>query len=415
MSDSSGASAFVWTAGLPLGLGAMTMLVTERAFEQTAQSETESWIVKALGLLRFAQCLFLIPVVFWASSYRHPIGVVGGFVLWVVWSVLLIGLGLRRPTVWRWVVAEVLLATVLQPVITISVPGGYTDWQNWTFPPAAGAVLVAVLYLRWPVATFMMMIVLAGFAVSLWYETVTLNDGIFVGALASGGTTIVFFAAVSFVSARTLRGLARQVDSATATAVAAMGREAAVNARFEERTQQYKMLHDTVLHTLSKIARGGLDHRQGDVQQLCERDANYLRSLITSSNDHVPSSLANSLGELVRDRAALGMQIHSRLHRLPAGLPRGVHDAIVNATREALNNVSKYAGVDEAWVTAVGRDDRGVKITIVDRGCGFDLSSPTSGLGLTRSIRHRMEEIHGTVVIDSAIGEGTTVELTWKP
>ena len=93
-----------------------------------------------------------------------------------------------------------------------------------------------------------------------------------------------------------------------------------------------------------------------------------------------------------------------------------VAEALAGAVREALNNASKYAQVEEVWLTGYGDGRGGVSIAVVDRGIGFDTDSPGDGLGgLTRSIRHRVIEAGGQVEINSAPGEGTVVEMSWTP
>lgn len=74
--------------------------------------------------------------------------------------------------------------------------------------------------------------------------------------------------------------------------------------------------------------------------------------------------------------------------------------------------MSKHAGVTQAWVTAIGTENGGVRVAVVDRGAGFDPVTTTER-GVMRSIRHRMEEVGGSAAIDSEPGEGTSVELTW--
>ena len=52
--------------------------------------------------------------------------------------------------------------------------------------------------------------------------------------------------------------------------------------------------------------------------------------------------------------------------------------------------------------------------TIHDDGTGFAPSQTREGVGLSRSIRGRMEEVGGRVEIDSRPGSGTEVRL-WLP
>ena len=145
------------------------------------------------------------------------------------------------------------------------------------------------------------------------------------------------------------------------------------------------------------------------------RDADYLRGLITGAADSIPTDLGVALAGMGRDRSALGLRVNQQFDALPKRIPQKVTDALTGAAREALNNVVKHAGTGEAWLSAYGDGAGGVIVTIVDRGRGFDPQAESSGLGLMRSVRHRILEAGGEVRIDSAPGEGTSVEMAWTP
>ena len=122
----------------------------------------------------------------------------------------------------------------------------------------------------------------------------------------------------------------------------------------------------------------------------------------------------SALAGVVRDKQALGLRVHAQYHALPSRLPETGAAMLLGAAREALTNVAKHAGVDEAWLTAVG-EDGGVRLTVVDRGVGFDPSAAPVGRGLICELRHRVIESGGTVDITSTPGHGTVVEVLWKP
>ena len=65
--------------------------------------------------------------------------------------------------------------------------------------------------------------------------------------------------------------------------------------------------------------------------------------------------------------------------------------------------------------TASGDGRGGVSVTVVDRGAGFNPAAISNGFGLTRSIRNRIAEAGGKIMISSAPGEGTVVEMSWAP
>lgn len=233
------------------------------------------------------------------------------------------------------------------------------------------------------------------------------------GSLMGQLASLAGFTVAAWLFAARLRLSARQADESAAAALTAQRAQAATKARFEERTRQYRLLHDTVLSTLSTIARGGLDHRTREVRQRCAREADFLRGLISAARDASPAGLSAALAQVGHDKAALGPRVHHSSDAVPQQLPCQVVTATAKGVREALNNVVKHAGTKEAWVTATGEPDGSIVVAVVDRGYGFDTATVRPGLGIAQSLRQRILEVGGQVVIDSEPGEGTCVEIRW--
>jgi signal transduction histidine kinase len=63
-------------------------------------------------------------------------------------------------------------------------------------------------------------------------------------------------------------------------------------------------------------------------------------------------------------------------------------------------------------VLRVGAEPGVLTLSVVDQGRGFDPSVEHRGIGLAESIRGRIAEIGGTVLIDSSPGAGTYIEIT---
>lgn len=90
-------------------------------------------------------------------------------------------------------------------------------------------------------------------------------------------------------------------------------------------------------------------------------------------------------------------------------------DLLFQALRELLTNVVKHARVPTASVTIHKQDRDTWLLTVRDHGLGFDINAvhyQPSGehFGLF-SIQERMEAMSGWCRIDSAVGQGTSVEL----
>ncbi len=89
---------------------------------------------------------------------------------------------------------------------------------------------------------------------------------------------------------------------------------------------------------------------------------------------------------------------------------------IFRTIRELLINVVRHAHADTAEVE-VRCTGKGVRITVMDNGCGMkneyqkDGENTNGGFGLF-SVRERVINIGGTVVIDSQKGKGTTITIT---
>jgi two-component system CheB/CheR fusion protein len=85
--------------------------------------------------------------------------------------------------------------------------------------------------------------------------------------------------------------------------------------------------------------------------------------------------------------------------------------AVYSITQEALRNVAKHAGVTHVKVILEARDGQ-LHLEVRDVGVGFDMGSdtgaPIQGLGMI-TMRERARLAQGTVSVQSALGEGTTV------
>jgi signal transduction histidine kinase len=75
--------------------------------------------------------------------------------------------------------------------------------------------------------------------------------------------------------------------------------------------------------------------------------------------------------------------------------------------QEALQNVIKHSGANRAEVAFTERSNQ-VHLVIRDAGRGFDARETRNGLGLV-SMQERIRLIGGTVTIESAPMNGTTI------
>ncbi|MEO3922263.1 ATP-binding protein [Micromonosporaceae bacterium B7E4] len=388
------------------------------------REQAERVLVRGFGALRLAQYATAgaAAVSTDRSAYLRPGVVFGLYAVAAVWSLALYGAALRgRRITSPAVVVDVLLIGVALVVIGwLTAPGHAIGWANWTVGPANAAGVLAVVFSpRWLAAPSILL--LSGCYLAGVWRDLAAGSSPLASATGNIGSLVLFTVAAGFAAAW-VRSSARAADEAHAAALAAQrqaadaaARMASVEARDWERRRQYRNLHDTVLSTLTVGAMGQIDLNTEQFRSQCERDARYLRSLITGSDDAMSTDLSTGLGRVVRDLGALGLRIDHNSAELPTGVPGHVTEALLGATREALNNARKHAGTGQAWLTTRGDGAGGVRVTVVDRGAGFVPATARSGYGLLGSIRHRVVEAGGQCDITSTPGEGTTVEITWKP
>lgn len=109
----------------------------------------------------------------------------------------------------------------------------------------------------------------------------------------------------------------------------------------------------------------------------------------------------------------LGLQVEVRVEDAGWEVPDEVAAAMTGAVREALRNVQRHAGVDEARLD-VAASGRGLEVTVSDRGRGL-APGAEEGFGLRRSVREPLAEVGGEVeVSDREPGPGTVVRLHWR-
>ena len=140
--------------------------------------------------------------------------------------------------------------------------------------------------------------------------------------------------------------------------------------------------------------------------------------LFRSSHERSAPTLSQSdLGETFEWLAEQMQQKHGLAVHLDLGerlelASEPLRALLYKAAREALFNVIKHAGVREAKLRLRHRRGR-VRLSVSDRGRGFDPRKPGSKLGFgLRSIRERVEYLGGRMKIHSAVGKGSIFLLT---
>ncbi len=188
------------------------------------------------------------------------------------------------------------------------------------------------------------------------------------------------------------------------------------------RRQGARLLHDTVLATLTLLAHSGVGVSVSALTEQAAEDAALLRQLRlgfdpdpTASGDYKlkpveESTLGNTLESVKQRFKRMGLEVnwHGTGQVL---LPSEVLDSFLLALAECLENVRRHSGVSEAHVT-ITDDETTVRAMVTDSGKGFDVASIEEGrLGFTESIVARLRDVGGNARLFSSPGSGTTVVL----
>lgn len=222
-----------------------------------------------------------------------------------------------------------------------------------------------------------------------------LND---VGGYSSAGVlsltnTVVFYALAGGVAGYVYRLLVR-------------ASEEVAGARAREEVA--RTLHDGVLQTLAVVERRAGDPALSRLAREQERD---LREFLFGSKP-----AATDLGAALRSAAARFEDVFGGRAQVlvpdDMGLPKASVAALAGAVGEALTNAGKHGQATKVVIFV--DDEDGVFCSVKDDGRGFDPATTIEGIGLSRSIRGRIEEAGGRVEVAGARGSGTEVRL-WLP
>ena len=228
---------------------------------------------------------------------------------------------------------------------------------------------------------------------------------------------------------RLLEAFAASAATAVATAQSA-GEESlrrGIEASEAERTRWARELHDETLQQLAGLRmllsgarRSGEPERMAtaidDAMDQITLAIGDLRSLITELRPAALDELGikAALEALVKRFAAqsdVGIELDADLayengDRSDRHTPE-LEATVYRLVQEALNNIVKHARAQRAVVEV---SDRAGDVTVLvrDDGVGFDPDERLSGFGLL-GMRERLALVNGSVDVDSAPGEGTTV------
>jgi signal transduction histidine kinase len=195
--------------------------------------------------------------------------------------------------------------------------------------------------------------------------------------------------------------------------------------RLHERERIARVVHDGVLQSLAFIHRRG-DEIGGETAELSVIAAEQERSLRrfvagTGGPETDPADLRGGEGTEVdlrllltaHERPDVGVAVPAD----PVVVDRLVAVEVDAALTAALDNVARHAGPGaHAWVLLEG-DSLGIELTIRDNGDGAELAdllgaAARGRMGVSASIRGRVEDLGGTVTWSTRPGGGCVVRMT---
>lgn len=395
-------------------------------------------VIRCIGI-----AYVVVQVIIWHSFYGADPWRLAGPLAAVLWAVAVVVYLRRRQPAWPLVCLDsgvyVALALSAEWCVSPATRGGAA---SWLFIAMASKLIVPAWFA--PTAVSVPLALASGAA--YWVgaaATPAVGDG--GNSPAAAGTLLLAAATTHWCGRRMLDRRAAKADVALEQADRDSREHYVVLSRNIERREHERLLHDTVLNTLTALARAG----SGDAAEVvsrCRRDVALMEHVLSDAGDADGASgrlyggLLTGIEAVAAEMRTRGLAVHVEVtDGAPAGtgvcgergtavgpgeklvVPVPVAAAIAHAAREALANVATHAGTGEAWVkvslAASGREapvPGGFRVTIRDAGAGFDPASlDPARLGLRRSITERVADWGGRASIWSAPGQGTVVSLYW--
>jgi signal transduction histidine kinase len=203
-----------------------------------------------------------------------------------------------------------------------------------------------------------------------------------------------------------------------------------LKAQEEERAWVAREVHDDAVQRLALIGRelagvrelppsgdGTRAHRLSGIEEEVRELSTGLRDLAHRLHPALleRGELNIALTRLRSDvERAYGLQVTIELPDTPAPTDPARALAVYRVAQEALHNVAVHAGVTDARLTLT-RNNSALRLTVSDRGSGFDLRQRRAGGGLGLiGMGERAEIAGGKLTVTSRPGAGTTVDLSFS-
>lgn len=261
-------------------------------------------------------------------------------------------------------------------------------------------------------------------AASLWHgvtNTTASIVGPLIGAAVAAGMAMVYQQLVREASERQL--LVDELTEAHRELLGAQDELVALqreSGALAERSRLARDIHDTLAQGFSSIlllARAGV--RGPEAAPIFEQIADTAQQNLTEARrvvaalapaDLESAPLESALRRLLArltDQTGIAGELFTDGEAL--ALPMDYDVALLRVAQSALANVRLHSRAQRVRLTLSHAADE-VRLDIVDDGVGFDQRA-AGGFGL-RAMRERLAELGGTLVVESAPGDGTAVAAT---
>ncbi|MEV7663529.1 ATP-binding protein [Paenarthrobacter sp. NPDC089316] len=217
-----------------------------------------------------------------------------------------------------------------------------------------------------------------------------------------------------------LRQAATSVDVAAEAAIAKYRDAAAETALSNERLRMDGLLHDSVMTALLTAAQSGSARERQASAELAASAMDRLDVQGLDRMEAAPASLTELAARIrftTADDTDMLVGVHCDVSS-PFRLPGPVVRAVFEASTEAVMNAARHSQANSCEVRITGHRSGNiatVAVSIKDNGKGFqpELVSDRR-LGIKVSIQGRMRTIGGEADINSTIGSGTDIKLSWS-
>ncbi len=199
-----------------------------------------------------------------------------------------------------------------------------------------------------------------------------------------------------------------------------------VHAQEDERARIARELHDETAQLLSAVSlelatlrsklrrpdtTARVDHLQTLTHQMSQGIYHLVHDLRPAQLDDL--GLVPALNFLLsQDCCPKGLDVELNVAGEQRRLDPLIETVLFRVAQESLNNVARHSGSTRA-VLGLDYDCKSVVLRVCDQGRGFELNQefqPPRGWGLA-GMRERVESIGGKLSVQSAPGQGTTVEV----